>query len=172
MGHPLTLNEVYAHIHREGRRGIMTPVPSIKKSTLVSSMSRGGCGSSMDCGRGGRSTYSFDDRDRLKCEHCGCFRHTKDECWDLHGRPPDVAPRSSSHGGFSTGRGGGCLGGQRNSVHSIISPPTELPTMPPTSDEIGALSSDEIAALRHFVSQLDHSSLAPASSFANSGTCD
>lgn len=78
MGHALTLNEVYVHIHREGRRSIMTLTHSIEKSTLVSRTFRGGRGSSMGHGRGGRSTYSHDDRDRLKYEHCGRFRHTKD----------------------------------------------------------------------------------------------
>lgn len=75
MGHPLTLNEVYAHIHHEeGRREVMTPASSTKKSALVLSSSRGGRGNFMGCGRGGRGTS--DDRDRLKCEHCGHFKHT------------------------------------------------------------------------------------------------
>lgn len=92
MGHPLNLNEVYAHIHHEeGRCGVMTPTSSIEKSALVSSSSRGGRGSFMGNGRGCRSTYSSDDRDRLKYEQCGCFKHTKDQCWDLHGRPPNLA---------------------------------------------------------------------------------
>lgn len=107
MALPLTLNEVYAHVHREeGRRGVMNPASSIKKSTLVSSSSKGGRGSFMGRGRN-RSTYLSDDRDRLKCEHRGRFRYTKDQCWDLHGRPPDLAPRPSSRSGFGSGCGGG-----------------------------------------------------------------
>lgn len=27
------------------------------------------------------------DKYWFKCEHCGRLRPTKDECWDLHGRP-------------------------------------------------------------------------------------
>lgn len=43
-------------------------------------------------------------------------------------------------------------------------------TLPPSSHDGGVLSSDEIAAFRRFVSQLDHSSTAHISSFAHSGT--
>lgn len=63
-----------------------------------------------------------------------------------------MAHRSFSRGGFSTDIGGGHLSGQRHSAHSVISSPTELPTMPPASDETGYLSSDEIAVFRRFVS--------------------
>lgn len=140
----LTLNEVDAHVDREeGQRGVMIPVPSIEKFALVSNSSRGG--------RGGRSTYSSDDRDRLKCEHCGHFRHTNDQCWDLHGRLLDLAPRSSTCGGFGNGREGGCPGKRRPSAHSFTSTPTELsimtPALPPlASPNICVLSSDEITS--------------------------
>lgn len=95
MGHPFTLTEVYAHIHREeSRRRVMSLAPSIEKAALVSSSFRGGHGNSLGRGYGGRSTHLSDDRDFLKCEHCGHYRHTKDQCWDLHGRPLDLAPRT------------------------------------------------------------------------------
>lgn len=130
----------------------MTLGSSIENSTLVLSTFRGGRDSFMGRGRGGRSTYFLDDQDRLKCEHHSCFRHTEDQCWDLHGCPLDLALWSPSCGGFNTGRGGGRLGGQRPSAHLVTSLPTELPIMPPTSPYIGALSSEEIVAFRHFVS--------------------
>lgn len=130
MGHPLTLNEVYAHVHyEEGQHGVMIPIPSVEKSALVSSSSRGCRGSFMGRDRCGRSTYSSNDRDRLKCEHCGHFRHIKDQCWDLHGYPPDLTPHFSPHGGFGNGQGGGRPSEQRLSAHSITSTPTKLSTM-------------------------------------------
>lgn len=74
MAIPITLNEVYAYVHREeGRREVMNPAPSIEKSTLISSSSNGHRGSFMRRGHSGRSTPLFDDRNRLKCEHCGQF---------------------------------------------------------------------------------------------------
>lgn len=88
-----SLNVVYAHIHREeDKRGVINVPSAVEKSTFISTSSRGGCGSSPTRGCGGRfSTY--DDRDCLKCEHCGWSRHTKDQCWDLYGCPQDLPPR-------------------------------------------------------------------------------
>lgn len=73
-----SVNEVYAHIHREeSRKGVMNPSSAIEKPAFISTSNRGE--------RGGTSTRSrdrhfgtSDDRDHLKCEHCGRFRHTKD----------------------------------------------------------------------------------------------
>lgn len=147
----------------------MSLAPSIEKSALVSSSSRGGRGNFMGHGRGGRSAHLSEDRDSLKYEHCNRFRHTKDQCWDLHGRPPDLTTHSAPHGGFVNGRGGGRSGGQRPSAHSVTSTSTELSTQPPLApSDIGGLSSDEITAFRRFVFQLDHSSTTPTSSFAHS----
>lgn len=148
LGHPLTLNKVYVHIQREeGRRGVMNLAPSIEKSALVSSLSRGGRGNFMGRGRGGRPTHLFEDCDRLKCEHCGRFRHIKDQCWDLHGCPPDLATCFAPHGGFVNGKGGGRSGGQRPNAHLVASTSIELSTQPPSApSDIGGLSSDEIAA--------------------------
>lgn len=148
MGHPLTLTELYAHIHREeSRRGVTSLAPSIEKAALILSSFKGG--------RGGIFVHLSDDCDHLKCEHCDHHRHTKDQCWDLHGRPPDLASCTTPRGGFGNGQGGARSGGQRPSAHSISSTPTELSTQPPLAPNIGGLSSDEIAAFRHFVSQLD-----------------
>lgn len=77
-----SLDEVYTHIHRDDRhRGVINNSPFIEKLALVSISTRGG---NSGHGRGGRSNFHFDDRDRLKCEHCGRFSHTKKQCWDLH----------------------------------------------------------------------------------------
>lgn len=82
----LSLNEVYAHIHRDDKcQGVMNLPSSIEKSTLVSTTTRGGRGGNSWRGCGGRQNLTFDERDRLKCKHCGRFRHTKEQCWDLHG---------------------------------------------------------------------------------------
>lgn len=54
---------------------------TVEKTELISSSARGG---SSRCGHGVNFSLSSDDRDRLKCEHCGRFRHTKEQCWHLH----------------------------------------------------------------------------------------
>lgn len=95
------------------------PTSLIEKTALVSSSSRGGHGSH---GRG-KSTHLSDDRDRLNCEHCGCFKHTKDQCWDLHGLPPDLTSRPSSRGGGRLSEG--------YSAHSVASTSSKLSIMPP-----------------------------------------
>jgi Integrase core domain/GAG-pre-integrase domain/gag-polypeptide of LTR copia-type len=46
-------------------------------------------GRSSHQGGRGRGRTSI-DRDKLKCSHCGRQRHTKDECWDIIGRPPHI----------------------------------------------------------------------------------
>lgn len=67
----------------------------VEKSAFVSSSSQGGRGGSAFRGHGGRLGTSLDDRDRLKCEHCGRPTHPKDQCWDLHGHPWDLPPHST-----------------------------------------------------------------------------
>lgn len=58
----------------------------VNRSTLVITSQRGGCGSFR--GRGGGCVgASQENRDKLKCEHCGRFRHTKETYWNLHGHP-------------------------------------------------------------------------------------
>lgn len=171
IGHSLTLNEIYALVrHEERRRGVMILAPSIRKYALVSSSSRGGCGSSIGQGHGGQSTFVSDDRDHLKCEHRRNFRHTKDQYWDLHRHPHDLAPRSVSRSGL----GGGRYGRNKPNAHTITSTSTELPMMVSTivcsnSHDTRVLSSDKIFVLRCFISQLDHSSITPTS-FAHLGT--
>lgn len=176
-----SLNEVYAYVYREkSRQGVMNVTSSIEKSALVSNSTKGYCGGFTKCGRGDRlSNFSYDkdqlDRDQLKCEHCDRSRHTKQQCWDLHGWPHDQTSRSFPQGGSSTGQGGRWFGGNKHSAHLVTSvtpnvPPMVPSSLPSASTDGGGLSSEEIAAFHQFVSQLDHSFTTPTSSFSHSGT--
>lgn len=163
-----SLNEVYAYIHREeGHQGVMN-VSSFEKSALISTSNRGDHGVNNGRGRGGRMPFTSDDQDRLKCNHCDRWRHTKDQCWDLHGQPHEPPLHSSLRGGSSSGRGGGQLGAN----NSMTSTPTKMvvPTSLPPNSLDGGLSKEEIEAFRCFVSHLNHPFNAPSSSFAYSGT--
>lgn len=171
----LSLNEVYTHIHHDDRcQVVMNPSPSIEKSAFVSTSTRGGRGGNSWCGHGGRQSFTSNDKDRLKCEHCGRSRHTKEQCWNLHGRPTDLPPRPFQRCGSGSGRGGGRFGTSKFHAHLAASTPTKMTSMAPasvpssSSDE--GLFSNEIAVFRHFVSQLGHLSNAPTSSSAYSGT--
>lgn len=95
--HFLSLSEVYSYMQEDdGHQHAMLSSPppsSIEKSAFISSTQRGDRGGSHGRGGGGRGSFqdgrgsfSGDERDKLKCEHYGRFRHTKDNCWDLHGR--------------------------------------------------------------------------------------
>lgn len=63
--------------------------PSLEKSALISTFTRGDRSGNIGHGHGGRSVLTSDDRDRLKCEHCSWYRHTKEQCCDLNGHPHD-----------------------------------------------------------------------------------
>jgi len=79
MAPPLTLNEVYAHIHgKEGQRGVTNLIPSIEKLALVSSSIIGDRSKFIGRDRGNRFSNSSDDKDQLKCENFGRSPHTKD----------------------------------------------------------------------------------------------
>lgn len=62
---------------------------SIEKSAFIISSQRGGQGASRGRGGGCRGGFSGDSKDKLKCEHCGRSKHTKDTCWDSYGRPQE-----------------------------------------------------------------------------------
>eukprot|EP00268_Persea_americana_P031529 TRINITY_DN30740_c0_g2_i2.p1 TRINITY_DN30740_c0_g2~~TRINITY_DN30740_c0_g2_i2.p1 ORF type:complete len:160 (+),score=29.43 TRINITY_DN30740_c0_g2_i2:785-1264(+) len=47
----------------------------------------------------GYSGQPNSNRDKPFCTHCGRYRHTCENCWDLHGRPGNVsaAPAEAKH---------------------------------------------------------------------------
>lgn len=170
----LSLNEVYAHIHRDDRRRGVMNLSLTEKSTPMPTSIRGGRGGNFGRSHGGRQNFTSNDRDRLNCEHCGLSRHTKEQCCDLHRRPLDLPPRLSQLGGSGNGRGSGRFDTRRLHAQSATSTPTEmifttLVTLQFRFSDEG-LSKDEIAAFKHFVSQLEHPSDALTSSFAYLGT--
>ena len=91
------------------------------------------------------------DKYHLHCDYCGKSRHTKETCWQLHGRP-------------TRGRGGkqvSSSGAQANVAESVD-----------TSKETSSretLSSDEIQHLHHLLTKLDSSTIA-SSNYVQSGT--
>lgn len=105
-----SLNYVYAYFqNEENRQSSMLPSSVSKKSAFVSEKPAqisiqfviSESGLSWWEGRGGGRTSSvpFDDKEKSKCEHYGQFHHTKEQCWDPHGRPPPQLPSGSSHSG-------------------------------------------------------------------------
>lgn len=99
-----SLSEVYSYVQEEEdcQHAMFSPPPpsSIEKSVFISSTQHGGRRGSRDRGGGGRGSFqdgkgsfSSDERDKLKCEHCGRFRHTKNNCWYLHDRPQEFQSR-------------------------------------------------------------------------------
>lgn len=80
------LDEVFSYLaQEEDHHNLMTQPQQevIDRLTLVSSSQNGGRG--FFCGRGGGGRSLLDDRDKLKCEHCGRTIYTKETYWDLHG---------------------------------------------------------------------------------------
>lgn len=76
-----TLDEVHAYVHIEELcQGVMATSFNFEKSTLVSSSTRGSHGGHSNRGRGGQSSFAFDNQDCLKCEHCRRSQHIKDQC--------------------------------------------------------------------------------------------
>lgn len=170
-----SLNEVYVHVHREERHhGVMNLSPIFKKYALIFTSIKGSKGKNSWHGRGGRSMPSSEDMDKLKCEHCGQYRHTKEQCWELHGHPHDLPTRGFQRGGSSSNMGGGQFSGNCMTANLASSTNTEVvfnsSTSMPLGPVEGSLFREEIEALFRFVSQLDHSSIGPTSSFAYSGT--
>ncbi|GAV72659.1 hypothetical protein CFOL_v3_16147, partial [Cephalotus follicularis] len=92
------------------------------------------------------------DRDQIRCDHCGKTRHTKENCWKLHGRP-------------IRGRGGKRMGPPRSQAHF-----SETTEFIPNSN-VDHLSKEEVQALKQLVSRLETSSSStmPSSNFAHSG---
>lgn len=85
-----SLYEVFTHLSQEEDRRHLMVQPQqfvVNHSTLVTTSHRGGRGFFHCCSGGGYGVAPQEDSVKLKCEHCGCFRHTKETSWDLHGHP-------------------------------------------------------------------------------------
>lgn len=160
-----SLDEVFSYLsQKEDHFNLMTQSSQpmiINRSTLVSSIQHGGRGSFhiRGCGRG---VSPSNDRNKLKCEHCGHSRHTNETCWDLHGRPPQQFQPQTQRGR------GGFRPQDRSSAHSVTSFSEQASSPVPIVDS-SSFSADQIEALCYFIASLEPSSLAPASSFAKSG---
>lgn len=76
---PSLMKFMHMYIERKDK-GVMNVSLAVEKSALVSSSVRSGRGDPSEHGHGGKFSPSFDDRDKLKCEHCGRSKHTKDQC--------------------------------------------------------------------------------------------
>lgn len=162
----LPLDEVFSYLSQEeDRRNLMTQSsqPIIDRSALVSSIQRGGRGSFRGRDHG---VSPYDDKDKLKCEHCGPSRHTKETCWDLHGRPP--GPPQQFQPQTQRGRGGFRPQGQF-SAHSVTSSSEQASSPVPIVDS-SSFFANQIEALHRFMVSLEPSSSAPTSSFAQSST--
>ncbi|XP_054821301.1 uncharacterized protein LOC129320121 [Prosopis cineraria] len=85
--------DAFAEVRREASRrkvmlpGISSTLPSSEVSALVSRQSDQG---------------QKESRGKVVCEHCRKTGHSKDKCWDLHGKPPDWKPRKGKSRGYQT----------------------------------------------------------------------
>lgn len=150
----------------EDRCNLMTQPqqPIIDQSALVSS-SCGGRGSYHSHGGVSRGGVSQDNRDKLKCEHCGCSRHTKEMYWDLHGRP-----RSSRITLFFIGGRGGFCSQTQFSVNFVTSSTEPASTSTPyaMASLNVSFSCVQIEILRRFMANLEPSTSTFTSSFSQS----
>ncbi|XP_078170329.1 uncharacterized protein LOC144564596 [Carex rostrata] len=86
------IGSVYYAVQREETRKRMMEV-SVGEAEKVGMVAEYGPmrGRGRGFNQGGRGRgRSSSDRDKLKCSHCGKMRHTKEECWDIVGRPPHI----------------------------------------------------------------------------------
>ncbi|KAJ9543952.1 LOW QUALITY PROTEIN: hypothetical protein OSB04_023659 [Centaurea solstitialis] len=112
-------------------------------------------------GRMERQTYEFgprkndqhraQNRDGLWCTYCKKARHTKENCWKIHGKPPS---QEWGHKGTSI-----CDKGQ---AHIVIDPKKE------SKQETTNLNHEEVEKLRSFFSTMERSS---GSQFPTTGIC-
>ena len=74
------LREVFSEVRREESRrkfmlGNIAPTPDIENSALAAR---------------GNQTRPLQKKNRPWCDHCRKLGHTKETCWDIHGKPPDA----------------------------------------------------------------------------------
>ena len=85
-----TLWEVFSEVRREeGRRKVMLGEPGPPPSESSALVSKNGpfFGQLRPIKKG----------EKIWCDHCHKPRHTRETCWDLHGKPGNWKPRSSSN---------------------------------------------------------------------------
>lgn len=157
-----SLHEVYAYIqHEESRREVMHHSPSQESSALVTTIPRDSRfgGKKLDKNRSGDN---HDDKDRLFCDFCNKYRHDREHCWKLHGRPVP-----GGKGGRFGGRGG--FRANHTTAHQSPAEPISPVTQSgPSSSEFVMLTKDEVENFRRLMSQMS-TSTAASSAFAHSG---
>ncbi|XP_028805360.1 uncharacterized protein LOC114760266 [Neltuma alba] len=88
-----TVREAFAEVRREdSRRRIMMPNPVAASSNHESSalITR-------------HSTDNKGPKNKPICEHCKKSGHTKETCWDIHGKPADWKPKKSKGRSYMAG---------------------------------------------------------------------
>jgi hypothetical protein len=138
-----SLQEVFSYIqNEESCRSTMLHSSSQTPFALVSASPRHSRGDFKSRDGGRITDATFDDKDKLFCDHCNRSRHTRETCWRLNGRPPN------------RGRGGRSGGGTRPRANHTSTVETDVPTLGPShsSTEMGGLSKEEVEAFRQLMS--------------------
>ncbi|XP_071939839.1 uncharacterized protein [Coffea arabica] len=127
-----SLTEAISQVRgEESRRGIMLELPSIENSALLSSKSQRLVLNKVAADKTNQ-TSGQKNREELWCTYCKKPRHTIDQCWKLHGKPPT--------------REWGQKGGQQRQAHMSVQDPTQV---------IGGFSMEEIEKLKSMLETVD-----------------
>ncbi|KAH9657194.1 retrovirus-related pol polyprotein from transposon RE1 [Citrus sinensis] len=77
--------EVFSYVRREeSRKNVMMGGSSAENSALISVTPEA------PLVGGIKSLKKSDEKDRVWCDYCHKPRHTRDACWKLHGKPPNL----------------------------------------------------------------------------------
>ncbi|XP_027170584.1 uncharacterized protein LOC113770359 isoform X1 [Coffea eugenioides] len=109
----------------------MLELPSIENSALLSSKSQRLVLNKVAADKTNQ-TSGQKNREELWCTYCKKPRHTIDQCWKLHGKPPT--------------REWGQKGGQQRQAHMSVQDPTQV---------IGGFSMEEIEKLKSMLETVD-----------------
>lgn len=127
-----SLTEAISQVRgEESHRGIMLELPSIENSALLSSKSPRLVLNKVAADKTNQ-TSGQKNREELWCTYCKKPRHTIDQCWKLHGKPPT--------------REWGQKGGQQRQAHMSVQDPTQV---------IGGFSMEEIEKLKSMLETVD-----------------
>ncbi|KAJ9547058.1 hypothetical protein OSB04_019601 [Centaurea solstitialis] len=130
-----SLNEAISLVRaKESRRGIMLESPSTENSALLTSNKTHGLVLDKAVTQKANRFNGQKDREELWCTYCKKPRHTKEQCWRLHGKPS------------TSSREWGQKGGQQRQAHVSIQGPMQ---------ELGGFSSEEIEKLRSMLGAVD-----------------